>query len=272
MFQNNYINLANAPASSPSSESHQWDSPTSWLFPLGVPDALLPYDPVGQNVPLPTPLTGEMTDAYLQRIVFSADNIPTGLTYWLTDDSEPLSHTPASDALSQLRRCIRYTLHPEQAPPKEILDPTNPEYNDGDYKLVGGSDQLLRYIVGNVPVMLNTAVEEVTYTSNGVELQTSKGDMFREAGDLRGAGRSDEASRDYLLSGPPEREVGGFRRLHLSQHLQVHPRVQGQGVHAERYGQLGLRRVDGYVPDDALEHVYRSAGLQGPGDRRMGDR
>lgn len=178
MFQNNYIKQASAPQSSPSAQWHQWDSPTSWLFPLGMPDALVQHDPAGQNAPLPAALPGEQADAYLLRLGISKENTPTGLAYWFTDDAEPLYNTPAEWIGEQLGLCIQYTLHPEQAPEQEELDPDDPELNDGDYKIVGGYDQLLRFIVGNVPVMLKTAVEEVTYTPNGVELKTTKGEMF----------------------------------------------------------------------------------------------
>ncbi|MFB9310859.1 monoamine oxidase [Agromyces hippuratus] len=178
MFQNNYIRQADAPRSSPSSQWHQWDSPTSWLFPLGLPEALIPYDPAGQNLPLPAALPGEMADAYLLRLGVTAANTPTGLTYELTDDSDPLYDTAASRVAAPLRDCIRYTLHPEQAPEPEILDPNDSRYDDGDYKIVGGYDQLLHFIAGDVPVMLRTVVEEVSYTANGVELLTSAGAMF----------------------------------------------------------------------------------------------
>ncbi|WP_308465974.1 flavin monoamine oxidase family protein [Rathayibacter soli] len=178
MFQNNYINLADVPRTSPSSNWHQWDSPTSWLFPLGMPDSLIQHDPVGQKVPLPAALPGEFADAYLLRLGVTAANTPSGLNYRLTDDSEPLYNKSASSVGNHLRNCIRYTLHPEQAPAQEILDPNDSRYNNGDYKIVGGYDQLLRFIAGDVPVMLKTAVTEVTYTPNGVELLTSNGAMF----------------------------------------------------------------------------------------------
>jgi monoamine oxidase len=179
MFQNNYIKLAYAPASSPSAGWHQWDSPTSWLFPLGIPDSLVKYDPKGAAVPLPTPAAGQMADAYLRDTLGLPEaNWPSGLIYNLTDDAQPMYNTAATRVLSVLRNCIRYTLHPEQAPEQEVLDPNDPELNDGDYKIIGGYDQLLRYIAGDVPIMLQTAVEEVTYSPNGVELLTSKGAMF----------------------------------------------------------------------------------------------
>ena len=178
MFQNNYIKQATAPATSPSAQWHQWDSPTSWLFPLGMPESLVKYDPAGQNVPLPATLPGEQAHSYLLRLGVTKENTPTGLAYWFTDDSEPLYNTPASRIGARFKSCIQFTLHPEQAPEQEVLDPNDPELNDGDYKIVGGYDQLLRFIVGDVPVMLKTVVEEVAYTPNGVELQTSKGALF----------------------------------------------------------------------------------------------
>lgn len=179
MFQNNYIKLAKAPASSPSATWHQWDSPTSWLFPRGIPTSLVRYDPEGAAVALPAPAPGQMADAYLRNTLgLRESNWPSGLLYNLTDDSEPLYNTPASNVPDVLLDCIRYTLHPEQAPAQEVLDPNDPERNDGDYKLVGGYDQLLHYIAGNVPIALRTAVEEVTYSSKGVELSTSRGSLF----------------------------------------------------------------------------------------------
>ena len=178
MFRNNDIRLGDAPSSSPTSQWHQWDSPTSWLFPLGIPAGLVPYDPVGQKKPLPAVRPGEMADAYLARIGVTAANTPSGLNYRLTDDSEPLYNTAASEVAGPLRDCIRYTLHPEQAPAPEILDPNDSRYDDGDYKIIGGYDQLLRVIAGTVPVSLQTVVQEVAYTPNGVELRTSKGVMF----------------------------------------------------------------------------------------------
>lgn len=178
MFRNNFIRLGDVPASSPTSQWHQWDSPTSWLFPLGIPASLVPYDPAGQNKPLPVVQAGEMADAYLARIGVTAANTPSGLNYRLTDDSEPLYNTAASEVAGPLRKCIRFTLHPEQAPAQEILDPNDSRYDDGDYKIIGGYDQLLRVIAGTVPVLLQTVVQEVAYTANGVELRTSKGVMF----------------------------------------------------------------------------------------------
>lgn len=177
MFQNNVIRLADAPASSAPSQWHQWDSPTSWLFPLGIPEGLIQHDPAGQNVPLPAALPGEQADAYLRRLGVTATNTPSGLIYELTDDSEPLYNTAATRVAGPLGDCIRYTLHPEQAPEPEILDPDDPRYDDGDYKIIGGYDQLLRFIAGDVPVMLRTVVEEVDYTAAGVELRTSTGTM-----------------------------------------------------------------------------------------------
>lgn len=179
MFQNNYVKLAKAPRRSPSATWHQWDSPTSWLFPRGIPDSLVQYDPLGAAEPLPTPAEGQYADQYLRETLGLPEaNWPSGLLYNLTDDAQPMYNTPASRVPRTLLNCIRYTLHPEQAPEPEVLDPDDPELNDGDYKIIGGYDQLLRYMARGVPIALETPVRKVHYSPKGVELLTTQGVFY----------------------------------------------------------------------------------------------
>lgn len=177
MFTKNYIRLNNADDSSPSHAWHAPDAPASWEFPAGIPDGLVRFDPAGEAQPLPEALPREKADAYLARLGIAPDNIPSGLRYLLTDDAEPLYATDAAAVGEVLTACIRYSLHPEEAPEPEELDADDPKHNDGDYKIIGGYDQLLTFIADDIPVFLDTVVEEVQHSKSGVELFTSQGTM-----------------------------------------------------------------------------------------------
>ncbi|MFC6150687.1 MULTISPECIES: flavin monoamine oxidase family protein [Mumia] len=165
MFTDNYVRL---------DETQPWHNPESLMaysFPKGMPAGLAVYD----TEPLPTPDPGEMAEHYLvHKIGITDENWPTAV-HFLAVDSEPLYNMAATSILDTLADCIHYTLHPDELPEPEVLNPNDPEHDDGDYRVIGGYDQVLRAVARPVDVLLNTVVKHVEYTANGVVMQTSRG-------------------------------------------------------------------------------------------------
>ena len=165
MFTDNYVRL---------DETQEWHNPESLMaysFPKGMPRSLEKYD----VEPLPEPGSDEMAEHYLvTKIGITDENWPTAV-HFLAVDSEPLYNMPASWIIDTLADCIHYTLHPEELPEPEILDPNDPEHDDGDYRVIGGYDQILREIARPVRVRLNTEVTHIAHSRNGALLRTSRG-------------------------------------------------------------------------------------------------
>lgn len=143
------------------------DAVDHFFFPSGKPEGL--------KLPLPEAALGQKAQAYLEQIGLPPENWPVNI-HRLAIDTEPLYNQEAGEELlDALRQCIEISDDPASFTPIPRPDPNNPETNDGDYRVIGGYDQILRPLAASLTIQLDTQVTTVAYTSKGVEIETTKG-------------------------------------------------------------------------------------------------
>ncbi|MBK6706239.1 MAG: FAD-dependent oxidoreductase [Sphingomonadales bacterium] len=88
----------------------------------------------------------------------------------LAIDSEPLYNQPATHIVDMLERCIRISDDPSLFEAVPLPDPDDPARDNGDYRVVGGYDQILKPIASGLDILLSTKVERVAWSGSGVEI------------------------------------------------------------------------------------------------------
>ncbi|MBM7830001.1 monoamine oxidase [Agromyces cerinus] len=133
----------------------------SWHFPLGAP----PY-PNG----LPAPTADETALHWLQRVGITPDNYPIMLAA-IEVDAEQFDVLPAKEAAKTIETALKYQGRTGPMPPEEY----------GDYRVIGGYDQVLQPLVAGLPLVLNAPVHTVEHGPGHVEVHTSRGTYSAKA-------------------------------------------------------------------------------------------
>jgi len=137
-----------------------------FFFPQGVPARL--------SLPLPQPVPGQTAQDYLVSLGLPPSNWPINV-HRLAIDSEPLYNQPAANVLATLEKCLRISADPSLFEPVPLPDPDNPATNKGDYRVIGGYDQILAPISAGLAIKLDTPVTTVVHSDAGVEIVTAGG-------------------------------------------------------------------------------------------------
>jgi monoamine oxidase len=135
-----------------------------YFFPRGKPSGL--------KLPLPAPPAGQTGADYLAGLGLPPENWPVNL-HRLAIDAEPLYNQPASELVVTLEKCIRISDDPSLFEPVPFPDPGNPERDKGDYRVVGGYDQILKPISAGLDILLSAIVSQIDHGSNGVEVHAA---------------------------------------------------------------------------------------------------
>ncbi len=125
--------------------------------------------PAGLRLPLPAPGPGQTGEAYLRSLGLPPENWPVNV-HRLAIDSEPLYNQPATHIVDMLERCIRISDDPSLFEAVPLPDPDDPARDNGDYRVVGGYDQILKPIASGLDILLSTKVERVAWSGSGVEI------------------------------------------------------------------------------------------------------
>ncbi|HEX7743416.1 MAG TPA: NAD(P)/FAD-dependent oxidoreductase, partial [Sphingobium sp.] len=137
-----------------------------FFFPKGKPATL--------RLPLPAPAANQSAQDYLKALGLEPDNWPINV-HRLAIDAEPLYNQGAAKVLPTLEKCIRITDDPSQFVPIPLPDPNDPARDKGDYRVIGGYDQILKPIATGLDIRLSTVVRHVDYSDKGVEVHSDKG-------------------------------------------------------------------------------------------------
>ena len=127
----------------------------TFRFPQGAPSF-----PAG----VPQPLPGETAEVWLARIGIPRSNYP--IYFWVLEgDYEQFDVMPAEMVVEELG----FVLDMQQysgAMPAEAY---------GDYRVIGGYDQILRPLTRNITIRKSTVVSAVEYSASGVNILTNNG-------------------------------------------------------------------------------------------------
>ncbi|MFB9309246.1 monoamine oxidase [Agromyces hippuratus] len=127
----------------------------TWQFPLGAPSF-----PNG----LPAATEGETALHWLQRVGITPANYPIMLAA-LEVDTEQFDVLPAKEAVKTVENALKYQGLSGPMPPEEY----------GDYRVIGGYDQVLQPLIAGVPLLLNARVHTVEHAPGRVEVHSSQG-------------------------------------------------------------------------------------------------
>lgn len=127
----------------------------SWHFPLGAP-----VHPNG----LPRPKPWETALQWLGRVGIAPDNYPIMLAA-IEVDSEQFDVLPASEVVETVEICLQLAGLSGPMPPEEY----------GDYRVIGGYDQVLQPLAAGLPLLLNARVHTVEHAPGHVEVHSSRG-------------------------------------------------------------------------------------------------
>ncbi len=129
-----------------------WVDQDTWQFynfPQGRPD--LP-------TPLPAPNPGETAEAYLSRLGIDRANYPLAFLV-IEVDTEQFDKLPAQYVVEDLETALT-------APDSGDI----PSDGYGDFRVIGGYDQVVRILAEGIDVRMNHEVTRVAYTPRGVEV------------------------------------------------------------------------------------------------------
>ena len=138
-------------------QSRPWINVYDWEathFPEGAPSFL---DGVPETLP------GESALDWLNRIGVPRTNYPIALAAPEVD-GEQFDKTPAEWIRPTLIELLDY---------QDLTGPTGDV--NGDHRVIGGYKQVLLPLIDNISIEFNRKVRTVTYTSKGVEVETSRG-------------------------------------------------------------------------------------------------
>jgi monoamine oxidase len=121
-----------------------------YRFPNGVPA-------VGPTAPAPA--DGETAETYLARLGIPRSNYPLALLIIEVDD-EQFDVLPAENVVDTLQECLDVERTGE-APVDDYA---------GDFRVIGGYDQIIRAIGERVEIKTNTVVDTITHSAGGVSV------------------------------------------------------------------------------------------------------
>lgn len=127
----------------------------SWHFPLGAPSF-----PGG----LPDPVDGETALAWLERIGVPRENYPTALAA-IEVDSDQFDVLPAGFVVDTVAAALEM---------QELSGPTPPE-EYGDYRVIGGYDQVLQPLAAGLALLKGARVHTVEHRRGRVDVHSSLG-------------------------------------------------------------------------------------------------
>ena len=124
-------------------------------FPQGAPSF-----PSG----VPQPLAGENAEAWLSRIGIPRSNYP--IYFWVLEgDYEQFDVMPAEMVVEELDFVLEMQEFSGTMPPEAY----------GDYRVIGGYDQILRPLTRNITIRKSTIVNTVEYSASCVNIYTNNG-------------------------------------------------------------------------------------------------
>ena len=124
-------------------------------FPQGAPSF-----PAG----VPQPLAGESAEVWLARIGIPRSNYP--IYFWVLEgDYEQFDVMPADMVVEELGFVLDMQQYSGAMPPEEY----------GDYRVIGGYDQILKPLMRDVTIRKSTVVNTVEYSANCVNIHTNNG-------------------------------------------------------------------------------------------------
>ena len=127
----------------------------SFHFPQGAPSF-----PGG----LPRPFAGEKAEAWLNRIGIPRSNYP--ISFLVAEgDSLQYDELPAERAVGDVEFALEMQQYSGQMPPEAY----------GDYRVIGGYDQVLTPLAQGISIRLSSPVHTVDYRKNRVDVHTSNG-------------------------------------------------------------------------------------------------
>ena len=113
---------------------------------------------------VPRPMVGESAEAWLARIGIPRSNYP--IYFWVIEgDSEQFDVLPATRVAGELEFVLEMQQYTGEMPPEEY----------GDYRVIGGYDQVLRPLVRGVEIRHSSVVRTVEYRKNRVDVHTNNG-------------------------------------------------------------------------------------------------
>lgn len=127
----------------------------SWHFPLGAPSY-----PNG----LPEPTAGETAQHWLDRVGIVRANYPIMLAA-IEVDAEQFDVLPAKAAHEAVKTALKLVDRSGPMPPQEY----------GDYRVIGGYDQVLQPLAAGIPLVLNARVHTVEHAPGHVEVHSTQG-------------------------------------------------------------------------------------------------
>ncbi|MFF5792374.1 flavin monoamine oxidase family protein [Paeniglutamicibacter sp. NPDC012692] len=135
-----------------------WNSAKNYdtfQFPQGAPSF-----PVG----IPQPLAGETAEVWLARIGIPRSNYP--IYFWVLEgDYEQFDVMPAEMVVEELGLVLDMQQYSGAMPTEEY----------GDYRVIGGYDQILKPLMRDVTIRKSTVVNTVEYGASCVNIHTNNG-------------------------------------------------------------------------------------------------
>ncbi|MEU2234070.1 flavin monoamine oxidase family protein [Streptomyces vietnamensis] len=116
---------------------------------------------------LPQPRAGETAEAWLLRLGIPRSNYPLSLLV-IEVDTEQFDVLLASNIVDYVQETLDNA---------EKTGTKGPYPIDGDYRVIGGYDQVLAPLANGIPILLNRPVVQVSYRRTGVEIVTADGQV-----------------------------------------------------------------------------------------------
>lgn len=153
-------------------KTHRWEdkfakfSPTDpeWNNAKNFDTFHFPHGAPAFPTGLPTPRVGESAETWLARIGIPRSNYP--IYFWVMEgDSEQFDVLPATRVVGELEFVLEMQQYSGEMPPEAY----------GDYRVIGGYDQVLKPLLKGVVLRHKTAVHTVEYRKNRVDIHTNNG-------------------------------------------------------------------------------------------------
>lgn len=136
---------------------HSHRSRQFYQFPRGLPKGAQDF---------PEPQKNETAAKYFNRIGLNNNNLPLAIRVIVTD-TEQFDKLPATQVYDDLNDCVKATIDRE-LPADDYA---------GDFKVVGGYDQIVEAMANSVDIKKSTQVKSVHYSRSGVSLETNNGEF-----------------------------------------------------------------------------------------------
>ncbi|WP_162870106.1 flavin monoamine oxidase family protein [Kitasatospora cineracea] len=118
---------------------------------------------------LPQPTSTETAEAWLLRIGIPRSNYPLSLLV-IETDTEQFDVLLATNIVDYVQETLDFA---------DKTGSRGPYSPDGDYRVIGGYDQVLAPLANGISILLNRPVTHVSYRRSGVEIVTGDGQVYR---------------------------------------------------------------------------------------------